>query len=193
MLGDLIVQTCQGCSNETVAATGALSQEAQTEAVDLQEELAALVAAEGAPTPAELATVSTPMTFISSDLVRDLREIEEEQDRGIYVARIAAGIALQRTMEKAKTLKRMILTGRQTPEVLSNPEASDYIDKKLRELEGLIALLTKDLEHQENAVGLVASIVTTEAARNRQASAGSPGIVTRDPQDLLLQGRVRPE
>ena len=193
VLGDLIVQTCQGCSNETVAATGGLSQEIQTVAVDLQEELTALVAAEGEPTAAELEAVSSPMTFISANLIRDLREIEEDQDRGIYVGRIAAGIALQLTLEKAKALKRTILTGRQTPEVLSNPEASDYIDKKLAELEGLIALLPEELKQQENSVGLVASIVTTRAARNRQAAAGSPGIVTRDPQDLLLQGRVRPE
>jgi len=193
VLGDLIVQTCQGCSNETVAATGALSQETESEALQIQEDLTVLVAAEGEPTQEELATVSSPMTLLTADLIRDLKEIEEDQDRAIYVARLASGIALQRTMEKAKALKRMILTGRQTPEVLSNPEASDYIDKKLAELEGLIDLLPEELEQQEDSVGLVASIVTTQAARNRQAAAGSPGIVVRDPQDLILQGRVRPE
>ena len=62
VLGDLIVQTCQGCTPETVAPTGALTQSSDVEALEIQEAFAALVAADQAPTADELEAISSSTT-----------------------------------------------------------------------------------------------------------------------------------
>lgn len=193
VVGDLIVQTCQGCTPETVAPTGALTQSSDVEALEIQETFATLVAADQAPTADELEAISSSTTLITSKLIDDLREIEEDQDRALYVNRLSAGISLQRTVERGLSLRRMMLAGRQVPEIYNNSKATGFIDKKLAELEGLIEFLKFELDMQLGTVGNVASIVTAQAERRRKLSGDEPRGVERDPEDLFLQGRVRPE
>ena len=193
VLGDLIVQTCQGCTPETVAPTGALLQSSDVQALEIQEAFAALVAADQAPSEDDLDAISSSTTLITSKLIDDLREIEEDQDRALYVNRLSAGVAVQITVERGLALRRMILAGRQVPEIYNNLKATDFIDKKLDELEVLIRSLKFELDMQLGTVGNIASIVTTEAERIRKISSDDPRGVERGSEDLFLQGRVRPE
>ena len=193
VLGDLIIQTCQGCTPGSVAATGALLKSLDDEKLEIREQLGELVAGNGSPSEADLAAISSSTVLITAKLVEDLRVIEEEQDRALFIGRVSAEMALQNTTEKGFALRRMLLAGRHVPEIANSEQATRLINEKLAELESLIASLSFEQEMQDRLTARTALVVTQIAEETRKASLNDPDVNERDPQDLILQGRVRPE
>jgi len=193
VLGDVVIQTCQGCTPSTVAATGGLLRvyEAEREIVD--EGLRTLIAGQGLPEQDELDEISAATVIITAKLIEDFREIEEDQDRALLAARLAADVAVARTAEQALALRRMLLTGRQVPEIVNHAQATELLDKKLAHLEEITESLLFEPEIQSKLVSNTASIVTATAEGSRTTSVGDLNVDKTDPQDLILQGRVRPQ
>jgi len=193
VLGDVIIQTCQGCTPSTVAATGGLLRIYESEREFIDEGLRALIAGPDVPAQDELNDISAATVIVTAKLIEDFREIEEDQDRALLATRLAADIAVARTAEQALALRRMLLTGRQVPEIVNHAQATELLDKKLTHLEEITKSLLFEPEIQSKLVSNTASIVTATAEGSRTTGVGDVNVDPSDPQDLILQGRVRPQ
>ena len=104
---------------------------------------------------------------------------------------IGGGIAgsTARTIEKALFARRLLLSGRQVPEVYATDVAREHADTSIAELDREIDNLLFETRVRREVVSRTVVTLLQRAAARRQASLNIPSVPTIDPRPLK-NGRV---
>jgi integrating conjugative element protein (TIGR03755 family) len=189
VVGDNIVTTCDSCPKDSIPGTGLLPklfQEADAVTVELQ----GLVSGTTPPTLQNLATITAPGVAITRQVIEAVRSMPASE-QGLIVGRLVAEISTARTVEKALFTRRLLLSGRQVPEVYATDVARVHVDTSIAELDREIDNLLFETRVRREVVSDTAVTLLQRAAARRQASLNIPSVPTVDPQPLR-NGRVEP-
>ena len=186
-VGENIVTTCDGCPKDSAPGTGLLpplSRESELVSDNLQ----ALVASTGPATREDLESVTAPGVAISRQVIEAVRAMPATE-QALIVGRLVAEISTARTIEKALLARRLLLSGRQVPEVYAAEVARQHADRAVAELDREIDNLLFETRVRREVVSDTVATLLARAAARRQASLEIPGVPTVDPQPLR-NGRV---
>ncbi|MCG8026007.1 MAG: integrating conjugative element protein [Candidatus Thiodiazotropha endolucinida] len=188
VVGENIVTTCDTCRKESIPGTGLLPklhQESTTVTLAMQN----LVSGATPPTLANLETVTAPGVAITRQVIEAIR-LMPEAEQGLIIGRLVAEISTARTVEKALYARRLLLTGRQVPEVYATEVAREHADGAISELDKEIENLLFESRVRKEVVSDTLTTLLQRAAARRQASLNTPQVPTIDPRPLT-NGRVQ--
>ena len=183
VLGDITVRTCDGCEPSGTPGAGLLPEHERLTGT-VTTSLADLVDGSTPPTLDNLAPVSAPGIRITRQIVEALQEMPPTEQR-LTLEKLAGEIALARVLDKSLLTRRLLLAGRQVPEIAAVGAAQDEIDRKLAELDQEIENLLFETRVRREVVSTTAAmILRQESLRRREAlvAPSLPGI--RNPYPL---------
>lgn len=187
VLGENIVTTCNGCPKNSIPGTGLLPQlfnETATVGTSLQ----ALVTSGVAPTLENLALITAPGVAITRQVIEAIRGMPATE-QNLIAGRLVAEISTARTIEKALLARRLLLSGRQIPEVYAAEVARRHVDASIAELDREIDNLLFETRVRREVVSDTVVTLLARAAARRQASLDISSVPVVDPQPLR-NGRV---
>lgn len=187
VIGDNIVTTCDTCRKDSIPGTGLLPKLFQ-EATIVSLELQGLVSGATPPTLDNLETITAPGVAITRQVIEAIRDMPASE-QGLIVGRLVSEISTARTIEKALFARRLLLSGRQVPEVYATDVARKHADTSIAELDREIENLLFDTRVRREVVSNTVVTLLQRAAARRQASLNIPSVPTIDPQPLK-DGRV---
>ena len=168
VLGDTLIRTCEECEPAGIPGSGILPEHDATR-IAVQEGLQALVEDATVPTPANLETVSAPGIAITRQLIEAIREMAPAEQQ-LTLGKLAGEISQARVVEKLLLVRRLLLAGRQIPEIAAASAAQTVIDRKLQEVDREIDNLLFETRVRKAVVShTAAAILRQEAARRREA------------------------
>lgn len=189
VLGERIVRTCSNCSSETVPGTGLLPK--------LEEEvnivlplIQAMVTSTSAPKPLERREASAANVEVTSQLIEAIKNIEDPQEQNLVANRIANDVAMARTVERALSVRRLLLTGQQVPELSANEALEQDLPMFIATLDEEIDNLLREHNIRKQLISNTAMEVLRREELRRSASQGSSVPAAIDPSPLEA-GRVR--
>ena len=109
-------------------------------------------------------------------------EVATEQE--LIIGRLVSEISTARTVEKALYARRLLLSGRQVPEVYATEVARAHADTALAELDKEIESLLFETRVRREVVSETVTVLLERAAVRQRA--GSGGVVPRIPADVGL-------
>ena len=187
VVGENIVTTCDTCRKDSIPGTGLLpklNQEATSVSVEIQN----LVDGATPLTLANLNKITAPGVAITRQVIESIREMPASEQR-LIIGRLVSEISVARTVEKALLARRLLLSGRQVPEVYATEVAREHADTAITELDkGIEDLLFETRVRKEVVSDTIATLLQRAAAR-RQAALNTPHVPTIDPRPLN-NGRV---
>ncbi|MCB1799923.1 MAG: integrating conjugative element protein, partial [Gammaproteobacteria bacterium] len=160
-------------------------QEAATVTVDLQ----TLVSGATPPTLANLDKITAPGVAITRQVIEAIREMPATE-QGLIMGRLVSEISTARTVEKALFARRLLLTGRQVPEVYATEVAREHADTSITELDKEIENLLFETRVRKEVVSNTLTSLLQRAAAKRQASLTVPQVSPLDSRPLS-NGRVQ--
>jgi integrating conjugative element protein (TIGR03755 family) len=179
-LGDVIVRTCEDCPPSGIPGTGLLPgvEQAQEE---IDKNLTELVDETQEPTQENLERVSAPGmgVGVNVELLRAIQELDAEE-RALVSAKLAGEAAQAQVLERTLLLRRLLLAGRQVPEIAASGPGQAQIDRKLAELDQEIENLLFETKVRREILSDTA-VRLLEEARRRQGT--SLGIARPPPRD----------
>ena len=188
VVGENIVTTCDTCRKDSVPGTGLLPklfQEGKAVTVALQ----GLVNGATPPTLDNLELITAPGVAITRQVIEAIRDMPASE-QSLIVGRLVSEISTARTIEKALFARRLLLSGRQVPEVYATDVAREHADTSIAELDREIDNLLFETRVRREVVSETVVTLLQRAAARRQASLNIPSVPTIDPQPLK-DGRVR--
>lgn len=187
VVGENIVTTCDTCRKDTIPGTGLLPK-LNREAIGVSVEIQDLVSGVTPLTLANLDNITAPGVAITRQVIEAVREAPASE-QSLIMGRLVAEISTARTVEKALLARRLLLSGRQVPEVYATEVAREHADTAIAELDKDIEdLLFETRVRKEVVSNTIATLLQRSAAR-RQASLNIPRVPTLDPRPLS-NGRV---
>ena len=187
VVGENIVTTCDTCRKDSIPGTGLLPklhQEAGTVSTDLQR----LVGGAVPLTLANLESVAAPGIAITRQVIEAIRDMPVSE-QSLIMSRLVSEISIARTVEKALLARRLLLTGRQVPEVYATEVAREHADASIAELDREIESLLFETRVRREVVSETVGILLHRAAARRQSSLDTPTVRRLDPRPLE-RGRV---
>ncbi|MDY6980335.1 MAG: integrating conjugative element protein [Pseudomonadota bacterium] len=187
VVGENIVTTCDTCRKDSIPGTGLLPklyQESSAVTVEIQN----LVSGATPPTLANLENITAPGVAISRQVIEAIREMPASE-QSLIMGRLVSEISTARTVEKALFARRLLLTGRQVPEVYATEVAREHADTSIAELDKEIENLLFETRVRKEVVSDTVSMLLQRAAARRQSSLNTPTVPTIDPRPLT-NGRV---
>ena len=187
VVGENIVTTCDTCRKDSIPGTGLLPklyQEASTVTVELQN----LVVGTTPPTLTNLENITAPGVAITRQVIEAIREMPASE-QSLIMGRLVSEISTARTVEKALFARRLLLTGRQVPEVYATEVAREHADTSITELDKEIENLLFETRVRKEVVSDTVTMLLKRAAARRQTSLNTPTVPTIDPRPLS-NGRV---
>ena len=187
VVGENIVTTCDTCRKDSIPGTGLLPklfQEGSAVTVDLQ----GLVSGAIAPTLENLETITAPGVAITRQVIEAIRQMPGSE-QSLIMGRLVSEISTARTIEKALFARRLLLSGRQVPEVYATDVARKHVDTSIAELDREIDNLLFETRVRREVVSATVVMLLQRAAARRQASLNIPNVPIIDPQPLK-DGRV---
>jgi integrating conjugative element protein (TIGR03755 family) len=187
VVGENIVTTCDTCRKDSVPGTGLLPklyQESSAVTVQLQN----LVGGTTPLTLVNLETITAPGVAITRQVIESIREMPASE-QSLIMGRLVSEISTARTVEKALFARRLLLTGRQVPEVYATEVAREHADTSIAELDKEIENLLFETRVRKEVVSDTVTTLLQRAAARRQASLTTPTVPTIDPRPLS-NGRV---
>ena len=182
VVGENIVTTCDTCRKDSIPGTGLLPklhQESATVTTDLQN----LVSGATSLTLTNLEDVTAPGIAITRQVIEAIREMPATE-QGLIVGRLVAEISTARTVEKALYARRLLLTGRQVPEVYATEVAREHADTSIAELDKEIDSLLFETRVRREVVSDTVAVLLQRAAARRQSSLNVPQVSPVDPRPL---------
>jgi integrating conjugative element protein (TIGR03755 family) len=188
VVGENIVTTCDTCRKDSIPGTGLLPT-LFTESTAVTVELQNLVSGATPPTLANLEQVTAPGVAVTHQVIEAVREMPPTE-QGLIIARLVSEISTARTVEKALYARRLLLSGRQVPEVYATDVAREHADTAIAELDQEIESLLFETRVRREVVSDTVTVLLQRAAARRRASLDVP---EADPIDRrpLEHGRVR--
>ena len=188
VVGENIVTTCDTCRKDSIPGTGLLPKLYQ-ESATVTTEIQNLVSGVTSPTLANLDQITAPGVAITRQVIEAIREMPASE-QSLIMGRLVSEISTARTVEKALYARRLLLSGRQVPEVYATEVAREHADNSIAELDKEIEnLLFETRVRKEVVSGTVATLLERAAAK-RQSSLTVPEVPTLDPNPLR-GGRVQ--
>lgn len=188
VVGENIVTTCDTCRKDSIPGTGLLPQLYRESAV-VTTELANLVSGATHPTLANLELITAPGVAVTRQVIEAIREMPATE-QGLIIGRLVSEISTARTVEKALYARRLLLSGRQVPEVYATEVAREHADTAIAELDkGIESLLFETRVRREVVSDTVIVLLERVAARRRASMNVSEGGPI-DPRPLS-NGRVQ--
>ncbi len=132
VLGDVAVKTEDGAVPETTPGFG-LMPVIETARNDTRTALSNLVNGSQIPTREQLAEISVSGVLITVDVINTLRSLTPN-DRQMMIGKLADEAAMANVLEKAMTLRQLLLTGRREPNVAAT-EAGQHIADSINTLD----------------------------------------------------------
>ena len=188
VVGENIVTTCDTCRKDSIPGTGLLpklNQEATTVTTEIQN----LVSGATPLTLANLDNITAPGVAITRQVIEAIREMPASE-QSLIMGRLVSEISTARTVEKALYARRLLLSGRQVPEVYATEVAREHADKSIAELDKEIENLLFETRVRKEVVSDTIATLLQRAAARRQASLNTPQVPTIDPRPLS-NGRVQ--
>ena len=189
VVGDKIVTTCDGCEKTSTPGNGLLLMY-ERERAKIVPLMQGLVSGSITPTLANLDEVSAPGTAITRQVIEAVRAAPSTE-QGLVMGRLVDEIAAARTVEKALLGRRILLTGRQVPEVQAVDDAMRETNRAMTELEQDIDNLLFETRVRREMVSETVTVLLEWDAARREQSRLRPGVPLEDSQPLE-KGRVRP-
>ena len=187
VVGENIVTTCDTCRKDTIPGTGLLPK-LNEEAADVTADLQRLVDGATPLTLANLDKITAPGVAITRQVIESIREMPSSE-QALIVGRLVSEISTARTVEKALLARRLLLSGRQVPEVYATEVAREHADTAIAELDQEIEDLLFETRVRKEVVSETIATLLERAAVRRQASLQTPSVPTIDPKPLR-NGRV---
>ncbi len=188
VVGENIVTTCDTCRKDSVPGTGLLPKLHQ-ESVVVTTEIQNLVSGATPPTLANLNQITAPGVAITRQVIEAIREMPTSE-QSLIMGRLVAEISTARTVEKALYARRLLLTGRQVPEVYATEVAREHADVSIAELDKEIENLLFETRVRKEVVSDTVALLLKRSAAKRQSSLMVPEVPTLDPNPLR-GGRVQ--
>ncbi len=179
--GDLEVTTCQegtsGCPETTGQPGSGLVAQQDDEWGKVVFDFADVLYLGDEPNPEALDKVSAPGVEVAWPLLQALQAMPEEQ-RSVAFMRLVGEISTARTVEKALYVRRLILAGRQTPDVAAAEPAQKLLDRKLVEIDREIDnLLFENRVRRELVSATAAAVLQAAGGRQTASDRSGPGTV----------------
>ena len=188
VVGENIVTTCDTCRKDSVPGTGLLPRLFE-ESVAVTTEIQGLVSGATPLTLDNLERITAPGIAMTRQVIEAIREMPASE-QGLIMGRLVSEISTARTVEKALYARRLLLSGRQVPEVYATQVAREHADHSIAELDREIeSLLFETRVRKEIVSGTVTTLLERATAR-RQGSLTVPEVPILDPHPLQ-GGRVR--
>lgn len=187
VVGENIATTCDTCRKDSIPGTGLLPklyQESAAVTVELQQ----LVSGSTAPTLDNLEQITAPGVAITRQVIEAIREMPASE-QSLIMGRLVSEIAIARTVEKALYARRLLLSGRQVPEVYATDVAREHAERSIAELDAEIDNLLFETRVRKEVVSETVSTLLERAAARRQSALTVPEVPPLDPQPLR-GGRV---
>jgi integrating conjugative element protein (TIGR03755 family) len=188
VVGENIVTTCDTCRKDSIPGTGLLPK-LYTESTAVTVELQKLVSGATAPTLANLELVTAPGVAVTRQVIEAIREMPATE-QGLIIGRLVSEISTARTVEKALYARRLLLSGRQVPEVYATEVAREHADTALAELDKEIESLLFETRVRREVVSDTVTVLLQRAAARRQAALNVLQAEPIDPRPLS-NGRVQ--
>ncbi len=188
VVGENIVTTCDTCRKDSIPGTGLLPKLHQ-ESTTVTTEIQNLVSGATPPTLANLDQITAPGVAITRQVIEAIREMPVSE-QSLIMGRLVSEISTARTVEKALFARRMLLSGRQVPEVYATEVAREHADKSIEELDKEIENLLFETRVRKEVVSDTVATLLERAAAKRQSSLTVPEAPTIDPNPLR-GGRVQ--
>jgi integrating conjugative element protein (TIGR03755 family) len=188
VVGENIVTTCDTCRKDSVPGTGLLPklyQESAAVTLDIQN----LVGGATPPTLENLAKITAPGVAITRQVIEAIRDMPPSE-QSVIMGRLVAEISTARTVEKALFARRLLLTGRQVPEVYATDVAREHADAAIAELDKDIENLLFETRVRKEVVSDTVALLLQRSAAKRQSSLTVPEVPPLDPYPLR-GGRVQ--
>ena len=135
VLGEEKIRTCKNCEKTRTQAGKGLSAQVASEQEAIVNAIDLLVVSPNAPTADELDSVSGgPGMLVSRRVIEAIRE-EKPEEQATLISRLAAEMALSRTMERAMIARRALLAGMKEPNIVSTGIAPQRMKEFVQELE----------------------------------------------------------
>ena len=188
VVGENIVTTCDTCRKDSIPGTGLLPKLYQ-ESATVTTEIQNLVSGATPPTLANLDQITAPGVAITRQVIEAIREMPPSE-QSLIMGRLVSEISTARTVEKALFARRLLLSGRQVPEVYATEVAREHADTSIAELDKEIENLLFETRVRKEVVSDTVATLLERAAARRQGSLTVPEVPTLDPNPLR-GGRVQ--
>ncbi len=188
VVGENIVTTCDTCRKDSIPGTGLLPKLYQ-ESATVTTEIQNLVSGATPPTLANLDQITAPGVAITRQVIEAIREMPASE-QSLIMGRLVSEISTARTVEKALYARRLLLSGRQVPEVYATEVAREHADNSIAELDKEIENLLFETRVRKEVVSDTVATLLERAAAKRQSSLTVPEVLTLDPNPLR-GGRVQ--
>jgi integrating conjugative element protein (TIGR03755 family) len=188
VVGENIVTTCDTCRKDSIPGTGLLPKLNQ-EANDVTIEMQNLVGGTMPLTLDNLNKITAPGVAITRQVIEAIREMPASE-QSLIMGRLVSEISTARTVEKALFARRLLLSGRQVPEVYATEVAREHADTSIAELDKEIENLLFETRVRKEVVSNTIVTLLQRAAARRQASLNTPKVSPLDPRPLR-NGRVQ--
>lgn len=188
VVGENIVTTCDTCRKDSIPGTGLLPKLYQ-ESATVTTEIQNLVSGAIPPTLNNLDKITAPGVAITRQVIEAIREMPASE-QSLIIGRLVSEISTARTVEKALFARRLLLTGRQVPEVYATDVAREHADHAIAELDKEIENLLFETRVRKEVVSDTVTTLLARAAARRQRALIVPEVRTLDPNPLR-GGRVQ--
>jgi integrating conjugative element protein (TIGR03755 family) len=188
VVGENIVTTCDTCRKDSVPGTGLLPKLYQESAI-VTTDLQNLVSGSTPPTLSNLEKITAPGVAITRQVIESIREMPPSE-QSLIMGRLVSEISTARTVEKALLARRLLLSGRQVPEVYATEVAREHADNSIAELDKEIENLLFETRVRKEVVSDTVTTLLERAAARRQSSLTVPEVPVLDPHPLR-GGRVQ--
>lgn len=182
VVGENIVTTCDTCRKDSIPGTGLLPKLYQ-ESATVTTEIQNLVSGVTSPTLANLDQITAPGVAITRQVIEAIREMPASE-QSLIMGRLVSEISTARTVEKALYARRLLLSGRQVPEVYATEVAREHADNSIAELDKEIENLLFETRVRKEVVSDTVATLLERAAAKRQSSLTVPEVPTLDPNPL---------
>ena len=188
VVGENIVTTCDTCRKDSIPGTGLLPKLYFVSAT-VTTEIQNLVSGATPLTLANLDQITAPGVAITRQVIEAIREMPASE-QSLIMGRLVSEISTARTVEKALYARRLLLSGRQVPEVYATEVAREHADTSIAELDKEIENLLFETRVRKEVVSDTVTTLLERAAARRQSSLTVPEVPTLDPNPLR-GGRVQ--
>lgn len=188
VVGENIVTTCDTCRKDSIPGTGLLPKLYQ-ESATVTTEIQNLVSGATPLTLTNLEQITAPGVAITRQVIEAIREMPASE-QSLIMGRLVSEISTARTVEKALYARRLLLSGRQVPEVYATEVAREHADNSIAELDKEIENLLFETRVRKEVVSDTVATLLERAAARRQSSLTVPEVPTLDPNPLR-GGRVQ--
>lgn len=183
VLGERETATCDTCTKTKTTPGVGLTPLVQEEYTAKLQNLQKLVTGAEPISLDNLAAAGSDAVPITRGVIEALRD---ESDQDMMASRLASEVALSSVLEKALTLQRTLLTGREEPNVAANQLAQDAVTHQSDVLEREITNLRTELElRRELSANSPLTIIRRRGGRSDVSGGIFEGDTTRDRLDQI--------